>query len=75
MAGANNYQGAHIHLLGGEFAEGQAAQGFAGAADIVAEYYDGLRAALLTEDVQGAAELPGAGLIERGQMYFQPAPP
>ena len=32
LAGADDHQGAHAHLLGGEFAEGQAAQGFAGAA-------------------------------------------
>ena len=33
LAGADDHQGAHAHLLGGEFAEGEGAQGFAGAAD------------------------------------------
>ena len=61
LAGADYYQGAHIDHFRGEFAEGEGAQGFAGAADIAAEDHQGFRRALLADDIQRTAELPGAG--------------
>ena len=55
----SDHQGAHVHQLGRQLAQGQHEQSLRRAADITAEHHEGVQRMVSADDFQGAAQLSG----------------